>query len=55
MIDILMITLADALAIIKIADHQNLWLAGDYALEIGLFKVASMVITWWIMAFDAVQ
>ena len=32
--------------------HQYRWLAGGYDLEIGHFlEVASMVVTWWIVAF----
>ena len=32
--------------------YQHRWLAGGYDLEIGhLLEVASMVVTWWIVAF----
>ena len=31
--------------------HQYWWLAGGYDLEIGLLEVASMMVTWWIVAF----
>ena len=49
---ILIITLAGARVIIKVSGHQYRWLAGGYDLEIGHFlEVASMVVTWWIMAF----
>ena len=38
--------------IIKVKCHQHQWLAGGYDLEIGQFlEVASMVATWWIVAF----
>ena len=38
---------------IKVLGHEYRWLAGGYDLEIGhsLFKVVSMVVTWWIVAF----
>ena len=33
-------------------DHQYRWLAGGYDRKIGQFlEVASMVVTWWIVAF----
>ena len=31
--------------------HQHLWLAGGYDLEMTFLEVASMVVTWWIVAF----
>ena len=31
--------------------HQYWWVAGGYDLEIGLLEVASMMVTWWIVAF----
>ena len=37
--------------IIKVLGHQYRWLAGGYDLQIGFFKVASMVVTWWIVVF----
>ena len=38
--------------IIKVLGHQHLWLAGGYDLEIRhFFEIASMVVTWWIVAF----
>ena len=41
-------------AIIKVSGHQYQWLAGGYDPEIGhtlRLEVASMVVTWWIVAF----
>ena len=36
----------------KVSGHHYWWLAGGYDLEIGHFlEVASMVVTWWIVAF----
>ena len=36
----------------KVSGHQYQWLAGGYDLEKGHFlEVASMVVTWWIVAF----
>ena len=46
-----MLTTAGAWTIIKVLGHQYRWLAGGYDLEIGHLEVASMVVTWWIMAF----
>ena len=47
-------SLAGTRAIIKGSGHQYWWLAGGYDLEIGhLLEVASMVVTWWIVAFFA--
>ena len=39
-----------ARVITKVSGHQYWWLAGGYDLEIGLLEVASMVVTWWIVA-----
>ena len=48
----LSITLAGTWAIIKVKGYQYWWLVGDFDLEMGQFlKVASMVVTWWIVAF----
>ena len=48
-------SLAATRAIIKVSGHQYQWLAGVYDLEIGHFlDVASMVVTWWIVAFGTV-
>ena len=45
-------SLAGARGIIKVSVHQYQWLAGGYDLEIKTFlKVASIVVTWWIVAF----
>ena len=36
--------------------HQYWWLAGGYDLEIRtLLEVASIVVTWWIVFFCAVE
>ena len=44
-------SLTGAWVIIKVLGHQHWWLAGGYDLEIGHFlSVASMVVTWWIVA-----
>ena len=45
-----------ARAIIKVKGHQYRWLVGGYDLETGHFflDVASMVVTWWIVAFCTV-
>ena len=51
----IIITFAGAWAIIKVSGHQHRWLAGDYDLEIGIFEVDSMVVTWWIVAFCPVD
>ena len=31
--------------------HQHQWLAGGNDLEQDILEVASMVVTWWIVAF----
>ena len=47
-----MISLAGVQTTIKVLGHQHQCLAGGYDLELGNFlKVASMVVTWWIVAF----
>ena len=40
-------------AIIQVKGHQHWWLAGAYDLEIwhSFLEVASMVVSWWMMAF----
>ena len=44
--------LAQVRVIIKVKGYQYQWLAGGYDLEIGHFlEVASMVVTWWMVAF----
>ena len=40
-------SLASIRATIKVSGHQYQWLAGGYDLEVP----ASMVVTWWIVAF----
>ena len=47
----LIIALAPARVIIKVSGHQYSWLADGYDLEMEHFlEVASMVVTWWIVA-----
>ena len=49
-------SLAGARAIMKVLGHQYRWLGGGYDLEMLQFlEVASMVVTWWIVAFCAVK
>ena len=46
-------SLAGTWPIIKVPGHQYWWLAGGYDLEIRHFlEAASMVVTWWIVAFS---
>ena len=40
-----------ARVIIKVSGYQHRWLAGGYDLEVTFLEVASMVVTWWIVAF----
>ena len=41
-----------ARAIIDVSCHQHWWLTGGDDVEIGHFiEVASMAVTWWILAF----
>ena len=44
---------AGAQVMIKVSGHQYWWLAGGYSLERTFLEVASMVVTWWIVAFCA--
>ena len=45
-------SLAGPRVIIIVSGHQYRWLAGGYDLEIKHFlELASMVVTWWIVAF----
>ena len=48
-------SLAGVRAIIKMSGHQYQCLAGGYDLEIGHLEVASMVVSWWTVAFSAVE
>ena len=47
-------SLAGARAIIKVSGHQYRWLAGGYELKRTFLEVASMVVTWWMVALCAV-
>ena len=49
-----MITLVGAQLIIKVSGHQHQWLAGGYDGNTAFSKVASMVVTFWIVCFCAV-
>ena len=41
--------------IVKVKGYEKRWLAGGYDLEIGhILGVASMVFTWWTVAFCSV-
>ena len=45
-------SLAGTRTVTKVSGHQYRWLAGGYDLETGRFlEVASMVLTWYILAF----
>ena len=48
----LIITLAGAWALIKVSGHQNRWL---WPRKRTFLEVASMVVTWWIVVFCAVE
>ena len=34
----------------SVKGHQHQWLAGGYDQELNIFRMASMVVTWWIVA-----
>ena len=45
------LSLTGVQVIIKVLGHQYQWLVGGYDLEIGLLEMASMVVSWWLVAF----